>query len=102
MEHDLAKGPASEAASTGRGGSRTTKAFWRKIREPLAQSRFVKNAIASLLAQFVRLVRMTSPLVAGSARFSGGAYAEFEPGISVIVEIASRGIRSQLTTSPDG
>ncbi|TPL02862.1 DUF374 domain-containing protein [Mesorhizobium sp. B2-4-14] len=81
MEHDLAKEPAGEAESAGRGRSRTTKAFWRKIREPLAQSRFVKNAIASLLAQFVRLVRLTSPLVAGSARFSGGAYAEFEPGI---------------------
>jgi hypothetical protein len=65
MEHDLAKGPASDATPTGRGGSRATKAFWRKIREPLAQSRFVKNAIASLLAQFVRLVRLTSPLVAG-------------------------------------
>ena len=81
MDHDTVKGPANEAAPTGRGGSPATKAFWRRIRQPLAQSRFVKNAIASLLAQFVRLVRMTSPLVAGSARFSGGAYAEFEPGI---------------------
>ena len=81
MDHDLAKEPASEASPAGRGRNRTTKAFWRRIREPLAQSRFVKNAIASLLAQFVRLVRLTSPLVAGSARFSGGAYAEFEPGI---------------------
>jgi len=81
MDHDAVKGPANEAAPAGRGGSPATKAFWRRIRQPLAQSRFVKNAIASLLAQFVRLVRMTSPLVAGSARFSGGAYAEFEPGI---------------------
>lgn len=81
MDHEAVKGPADEAAAASRGGSPATKAFWRRIRQPLAQSRFVKNAIASLLAQFVRLVRMTSPLVAGSARFSGGAYAEFEPGI---------------------
>ncbi|MER9751124.1 lysophospholipid acyltransferase family protein [Mesorhizobium sp. M0140] len=81
MEHDLAKGPASDAAPTGRGRSRTTKAFWRKIRQPLAQSRFVKNAIASLFAQFVRFVRLTNRVVEGSARFSGGAYTEFEPGI---------------------
>ncbi|UVK37500.1 lysophospholipid acyltransferase family protein [Mesorhizobium sp. AR10] len=81
MDHDVAKAPATEAAPAGRGRSRTTKAFWRRIREPLAQSRFVKNAIASLFAQFVRLVRLTSPLVAGSARFSSGAYREFEPGI---------------------
>jgi len=81
MEHDLAKEPATETAPSGRGRSRTTKAFWRKIREPLAQSRFVKNAIASLFAQFVRLVRLTNRLADGSARFSGGAYAQFEPGI---------------------
>ena len=64
MEHDLAKGPASDTTPTGRGGSRATKAFWRKVREPLAQSRFVKNAIVTLLAQFVRLVRLTNRLTA--------------------------------------
>jgi lysophospholipid acyltransferase (LPLAT)-like uncharacterized protein len=81
MDHDLAKAPATEAAPGGRGRNRTTKAFWRKIREPLAQSRFVKNAIASLFAQFVRLVRLTNRVVEGSAKFSGGDYTEFEPGI---------------------
>ncbi len=79
MEHDLAKGPASDATPTGRGGSRATKAFWRKIREPLAQSRSVKNAIASLLAQFVRLVRLTSLLVAGSARFQAAPMPNSSP-----------------------
>ncbi|WP_457151736.1 lysophospholipid acyltransferase family protein [Mesorhizobium sp. P5_C1] len=81
MEQDLAKEPATEPTPARRGRSRTTKAFWRRIREPLAQSRFVKNAIASLFAQFVRLVRLTNRVVDGSARFSSSAYAEFEPGI---------------------
>jgi len=81
MDHDVTKAPASEAAPTGRGGSRATKAFWRRIREPLAQSRFVKNIIVGLLAQFVRLVRLTNRLVDGSAEVAGGAYAHLEPGI---------------------
>jgi len=81
MDHDVAKAPANEAAPAGRGGSRATKAFWRRIREPLAQSRFVKNMIVTLLAQFVRLVRLTNRLVEGSAEVAGGAYAHLEPGI---------------------
>ncbi|QPC93723.1 lysophospholipid acyltransferase family protein [Mesorhizobium sp. INR15] len=81
MDQDLANEPATQAAPSGRGGSAKTKAFWRRIRQPLAQSRFVKNAIASLFAQFVRFVRLTNRVVDGSARFSGGAYAQFEPGI---------------------
>ncbi|MGB3391308.1 MAG: lysophospholipid acyltransferase family protein [Pseudaminobacter sp.] len=43
------------------------KSFWRKIRKPLAQSRFAKNAIASLLTQALRLVRLTNPMVKGSS-----------------------------------
>ncbi|RUM96159.1 DUF374 domain-containing protein [Pseudaminobacter arsenicus] len=43
------------------------KTFWRKIRKPLAQSRFAKNAIASLLAQVLRFVRLTNPMVEGSS-----------------------------------
>ncbi|BCH17443.1 hypothetical protein MesoLjLa_42940 [Mesorhizobium sp. L-2-11] len=74
------KEPATRSAARGRRGG-TPKTFWRKIREPLAQSRFVKNAIASLFAQFVRLVRLTNRAVDGSAEMSGGAYSELEPGI---------------------
>ncbi|TIS59328.1 lysophospholipid acyltransferase family protein [Mesorhizobium sp.] len=80
MEHEAVKGPATRSAVRSKRGG-TTRTFWRRIREPLAQSRFVKNAIASLFAQFVRLVRLTNRLVDGSARFSGGAYAHLEPGI---------------------
>ncbi|CAH2400039.1 lysophospholipid acyltransferase family protein [Mesorhizobium escarrei] len=80
MDHEAVKGPATRSAARGRRGG-TPKTFWRKIREPLAQSRFVKNAIASLFAQFVRLVRLTNRDVGGSAQMSGGAYSQFEPVI---------------------
>jgi lysophospholipid acyltransferase (LPLAT)-like uncharacterized protein len=43
------------------------KGVWRRIRKPLAQSRFAKNAIAGLLTQVLRFVRLTNPLVAGSS-----------------------------------
>ncbi len=68
-----ASGPAIR-----RSGTRT---LWRRVREPLAQSRFVKNFIASLFAWFVRLIRVTSPLVKGSTQVAGGTYAHLEPGI---------------------
>ena len=69
------KGASGHARS---GGTRT---LWRRIREPLAQSGFVKSFIASLFAWFVRLIRLTSPLVKGSTQVAGGAYAHLEPGI---------------------
>lgn len=78
MDHEAVKGPPTRSAVRGRRGG-TSKTFWRKIREPLAQSRFVKNAIASLFAQFVRIIRLTNRVVDGSAQMSGGAYSQFEP-----------------------
>lgn len=69
---------AATSPAARRGGTRN---LWRRIREPLAQSGFVKNFIASLFAWFVRLIRITSPLVEGSAKFAGGAYAHLQPGI---------------------
>lgn len=41
--------------------------FWRRIRKPLADSQFVKNAVASALATFIRFVRWTNPVAEGSA-----------------------------------
>ncbi|MDP3897273.1 MAG: lysophospholipid acyltransferase family protein [Mesorhizobium sp.] len=41
--------------------------FWRRIRKPLAESRVVKNALASALAGFIRFVRWTNPVAEGSA-----------------------------------
>ncbi|AZN99221.1 DUF374 domain-containing protein [Mesorhizobium sp. M9A.F.Ca.ET.002.03.1.2] len=80
MDHEAVKGLATRSAGRRRRGG-TSKTFWRRIREPLAQSRFVKNAIASLFAQFVRLIRLTNRVVDGSTQMSGGAYRQFEPGI---------------------
>ncbi|TIT27269.1 MAG: hypothetical protein E5W78_18790, partial [Mesorhizobium sp.] len=80
MDHEAVKGSATRSGVR-RHPSGTPRTFWRKIREPLAQSRFVKNAIASLFAQFVRLIRLTNRVVDGSAQISGGAYSQFEPGI---------------------
>ena len=77
MEHEAVKGATRRRAAR-RGGTRT---LWRRIREPLAQSNFVKNFIASLFAWFLRLIRLTSPLVEGSTKVAGGAYAHLEPGI---------------------
>ncbi|ESW92527.1 lysophospholipid acyltransferase family protein [Mesorhizobium sp. C280B] len=77
MNHEAVKRSAPRSAVR----RRKPKTFWRKIREPLAQSRFVKNALAALFAYFVRLVRLTNRMVDGSAKFSGGAYAQLEPGI---------------------
>lgn len=57
------------------------KRLWKKVREPLAKSRFVKGAISSLLANGLRLVRLTNPLVKGSVDILGGPHARYEPVI---------------------
>lgn len=51
---------------------RKSKAFWKRIREPLAKSRFVKGMLSLLLAWGLRFVRLTNPLVKGSVRILGG------------------------------
>jgi lysophospholipid acyltransferase (LPLAT)-like uncharacterized protein len=56
------------------------KAFWVSIRKPLAQSRVVKNVLASLLATAFRLVKLTNPLAAGSADWNT-ACEGLSPGI---------------------
>jgi len=81
MKEEVVKGPVTRSARRRKGRNAGSKKIWRRIREPLAQSRFVKNAIASLLAQFLRLVRLTNTVVKGSAQFDSGDYAHLEPGI---------------------
>lgn len=56
------------------------KALWRRIRQPLAQSVFAKNAIAWTLAQVLRFTKATNPLVEGSVDIDK-AYAELTPAI---------------------
>jgi lysophospholipid acyltransferase (LPLAT)-like uncharacterized protein len=57
-----------------------SKAFWRKLRQPLAQSRFAKGAVATLIKQWLRLVRLTNPPAKGSADLDK-ANAELAPAI---------------------
>jgi lysophospholipid acyltransferase (LPLAT)-like uncharacterized protein len=80
MEHEIA--PArNEEAPTVYKHSRPLKRAWRKLRQPLAETRFAKSAIASLLAQALRFIRLTNPPAKGSASVSGDAYSSLEPGI---------------------
>lgn len=58
----------------------TVKTFWRRLRTPLAQSRFAKNAIATLLVQGMRFIRITNPLAKASADVDK-ANAELAPVI---------------------
>jgi hypothetical protein len=47
-------------------GPRPLRAAWKKIRAPLAKSRFVKNVLAWMIAHAVRFIDRTNPRVAGS------------------------------------
>lgn len=58
----------------------TLKTFWKSIRKPLAQSRFSKNALASLLACAFRFIKVTNPLTEGSTDLKK-AHRELTPGI---------------------
>lgn len=71
------RGTASMRGAT---GARPMKAFWRRIRKPLAQSRFAKGTIASLIANFLRLVRLTTIEAKGSVDGVRTA-AELSPAI---------------------
>jgi lysophospholipid acyltransferase (LPLAT)-like uncharacterized protein len=70
-----------EPAVRKRRGDRPMKAFWKRIRKPLAESQLAKGLLAGLLAQVMRFIRLTNPAVAGSVRFEGSRYEAMEPGI---------------------
>jgi lysophospholipid acyltransferase (LPLAT)-like uncharacterized protein len=61
--------------------SSATKALWKRVRKPLAQSRFAKRAIAGLFVHFMRFISLTNPPVAGSMRFKDSKYKHLEPCI---------------------
>ena len=72
---------ALHAMTSGKGRSKKPlKAFWRRIRKPLAESRIAKGTIASLIAQALRFVRLTNRLVPGSSDIAK-ANAELSPAI---------------------
>jgi lysophospholipid acyltransferase (LPLAT)-like uncharacterized protein len=68
-------------AQPGKKHNGKVKGLWKKIRQPLAKSRFVKGAISSLFANGLRFVRLTNPLVKGSVDILGGPHMKFEPAI---------------------
>ncbi|WP_274629976.1 lysophospholipid acyltransferase family protein [Arvimicrobium flavum] len=47
-----------------RGGRKPS--LWRSIRKPIQDSKFFKNFVASLAANYIRLVRLTNPMAKGS------------------------------------
>lgn len=57
------------------------KLFWRRIRTPLAESRFVADVVAFALAQALRFIYVTNRTVAGSDSLDK-AYASLAPGIA--------------------
>lgn len=80
---DRAAAP-SQAGKAGRPRkARPGKALWRGIRKPLANSRLVKNVLASLLARLLRFVDRTNPRVAGSHNVED-AIAAHTPAIAAL------------------
>lgn len=72
----------ADRKSTGRPrGKLSAKSVWRRIRQPLVQSRVAKNVIASLISGGLRFVRLTNPLVPESRALMDGQYAALEPVI---------------------
>lgn len=67
MDSDGATRPEAAAPHAAGAGRRPMKTLWRRIRGPLAQSRFAKTAIAQLLVAFLRFVHWTSPRMPESA-----------------------------------
>jgi lysophospholipid acyltransferase (LPLAT)-like uncharacterized protein len=59
------------------------KRFWKRLRKPLARSRFVKGAVASLFAQALRVIYLTNR----TAKASGDLDAAFAASAPVIIAI---------------
>ena len=59
------------------------KRSWRRIRKPLAESRFAKGALASLLASVLRFIYWTNPARRGSADLDA-LNAEFAPVVAAL------------------
>ncbi len=66
-----------------RSGARPMKGLWRRIRKPLAKSRFVKQALATVMAGAIRFINRTNPRVAGSHDLQP-AIAEYSPAIAAL------------------
>ncbi|MEO5325861.1 lysophospholipid acyltransferase family protein [Mesorhizobium sp. CC13] len=71
--------PAVRPAANKKRAKPAPKGLWRRIREPLAKSRFAKGAVASLFAGALRFIKLTNPYAEGSFQLAGGGYADSEP-----------------------
>ena len=81
MEEQVAKPQADQPAAGRKRSNSALKPLWKKVRESLAQSRFVKGLIVCLFTLTMRFIRLTNPRLAQSARFSDKEYEGIEPGI---------------------
>ena len=70
-----------EASGIGKKQARKSKALWKRIRQPLAKSRFVKGLLTNLLVVGLRFVHLTNPLVKGSVGILGDSHIGDEPVI---------------------
>ncbi len=66
MENKASAPSPAMTANRKKTGPRPLKELWRRIRKPLAKSRFVKQALATLMACAIRLIDRTNPRVEGS------------------------------------
>lgn len=66
MENKATAPSPAVSAKRKKTGPRPFKELWRRIRKPLAKSRFVKQALATLMAGAIRLIDRTNPPVKGS------------------------------------
>jgi hypothetical protein len=57
-----------------------SRSLWRRVRQPLVNSDAFKQAVASLLAGFLRFVRRTNRVVEGSCDIDA-AIAEHTPAV---------------------
>ncbi|MCT8999801.1 lysophospholipid acyltransferase family protein [Chelativorans intermedius] len=75
--------PSFEVKQRSRRRVRPGRSLWRRIRGPLARSRFLKNAIASLMAMALRFIARTNRRVEGSHDVEK-AIAEHTPAIAAL------------------
>ena len=73
--------PPREEGARKRRADRPMRAFWKRIRKPLAESQFAKGLLVNLLVQAMWFIRLTNRQVADSVRFEGSRYEALEPGI---------------------
>lgn len=112
MEHQRLAPPTTRSAAKKRRAKPAPGRFWQRVRKPLAKSRFIKGAIASLFVSALRFIRLTNPLVEGSVNFDTYPHADKEPVVfamwhgqhllaPAIYPSNSRGMAAMVSRSAD-